>query len=181
MSMATFGQMYVPSLLLSSSVAQFLPVQYWIVPPCRHRAALLSHRHRRRNGHFLLDRFVLLCLFGRYQASGYVLFSILMARRWILTSWDADNLLRSSLYAHFSESLAGLSTIRAFGECSRFVKDNENLYVPPPASHSLTDGNIVVLTWRIERTSSLSSTNVGLLSVLTFSEQLVRTVVFRPP
>lgn len=27
-----------------------------------------------------------------------------------------DNLLRSSLYAHFSESLSGLATIRAYGE-----------------------------------------------------------------
>ncbi|KAI5474500.1 ABC transporter [Pseudohyphozyma bogoriensis] len=36
-----------------------------------------------------------------------------------------DNLLRSTLYAHFSESLAGLTTIRAFGECSRFIENNE--------------------------------------------------------
>ena len=27
-----------------------------------------------------------------------------------------DNLLRSSLYAHFSESLNGLPTVRAYGE-----------------------------------------------------------------
>ena len=35
-----------------------------------------------------------------------------------------DNVLRSSLYAHFSESLAGLSTIRAYGESEKFVRTN---------------------------------------------------------
>ena len=37
-----------------------------------------------------------------------------------------DAILRSSLYAHFSESLAGLSTIRAYGETGRFRKENED-------------------------------------------------------
>jgi ABC-type multidrug transport system fused ATPase/permease subunit len=36
-----------------------------------------------------------------------------------------DNILRSSLYAHFSESLSGLSTIRAYGESEKFIKTNE--------------------------------------------------------
>ena len=36
-----------------------------------------------------------------------------------------DNILRSLLYAHFSESLSGLSTIRSYGEVNRFVRDNE--------------------------------------------------------
>lgn len=35
-----------------------------------------------------------------------------------------DNLLRSSLYAHFSESLSGLSTIRAYGETEKFMRTN---------------------------------------------------------
>jgi ATP-binding cassette, subfamily C (CFTR/MRP), member 1 len=33
--------------------------------------------------------------------------------------------LRSSLYAHFSESLGGLATVRAYGETERFIKQNE--------------------------------------------------------
>lgn len=34
-------------------------------------------------------------------------------------------MLRSSLYAHFSESLSGLATIRAYKESDRFKLDNE--------------------------------------------------------
>lgn len=37
-----------------------------------------------------------------------------------------DALLRSSLYSHFSESLSGLATIRAYGEVDRFRQDNIN-------------------------------------------------------
>ena len=36
-----------------------------------------------------------------------------------------DVILRSSLYAHFSESLVGLATIRAYGETDRFRKESE--------------------------------------------------------
>jgi ABC-type multidrug transport system fused ATPase/permease subunit len=36
----------------------------------------------------------------------------------------SDAILRSSLYSHFSESLAGLSTIRAYGETERFLQEN---------------------------------------------------------
>ncbi|KAG8782047.1 hypothetical protein FRC15_007633 [Serendipita sp. 397] len=35
-----------------------------------------------------------------------------------------DAILRSSLYSHFSESLSGLATIRAYGETERFRKEN---------------------------------------------------------
>lgn len=35
-----------------------------------------------------------------------------------------DNVLRSSVYAHFSESLSGLATIRAYGETDKFIKTN---------------------------------------------------------
>ena len=33
--------------------------------------------------------------------------------------------MRSSLYSHFSESLSGLATIRAYGEQERFLVDNQ--------------------------------------------------------
>ncbi|KAG8806117.1 hypothetical protein FRC18_006284, partial [Serendipita sp. 400] len=35
-----------------------------------------------------------------------------------------DAILRSSLYSHFSESLSGLATIRAYGETERFRQEN---------------------------------------------------------
>ncbi|WVW79674.1 hypothetical protein I302_101643 [Kwoniella bestiolae CBS 10118] len=35
-----------------------------------------------------------------------------------------DSMLRSLLYSHFSESLSGLATIRAYGETDRFIRDN---------------------------------------------------------
>ncbi|KAL0954603.1 hypothetical protein HGRIS_003563 [Hohenbuehelia grisea] len=37
-----------------------------------------------------------------------------------------DAMLRSILYAHFSESLTGLPTIRSYGEIPRFIQDNQN-------------------------------------------------------
>jgi len=37
-----------------------------------------------------------------------------------------DAILRSSLYAHFSESLTGLATIRTYGETERFRKESED-------------------------------------------------------
>ena len=36
-----------------------------------------------------------------------------------------DSVLRSSVYSHFSESLSGLTTIRAYGESERFLQTNE--------------------------------------------------------
>ena len=36
-----------------------------------------------------------------------------------------DSMLRSVLYAHFSESLSGLPTIRSYGAIDRFVRDNK--------------------------------------------------------
>lgn len=37
-----------------------------------------------------------------------------------------DAVLRSSLYSHFSESLSGLATIRAYGETERFRLENQD-------------------------------------------------------
>ncbi|KAL4062863.1 ABC protein [Scleroderma citrinum] len=36
-----------------------------------------------------------------------------------------DSMLRSLLYAHFSETLTGLSTIRSYGEMKRFIRENK--------------------------------------------------------
>jgi ABC transporter transmembrane region len=37
-----------------------------------------------------------------------------------------DAILRSSLYSHFSESLSGIATIRAYKEQERFLKENRS-------------------------------------------------------
>lgn len=41
------------------------------------------------------------------------------------TNHSADGMLRGVLYSHFSESLAGLATIRSYGEMPRFLRDNK--------------------------------------------------------
>lgn len=48
---------------------------------------------------------------------------VLCIRR--VAKYFSDAILRSSLYSHFSESLSGLATIRAYGETERFRVDNE--------------------------------------------------------
>ncbi|OCF34538.1 hypothetical protein I316_03579 [Kwoniella heveanensis BCC8398] len=35
-----------------------------------------------------------------------------------------DSMLRSLLYSHFSESLSGMATVRAYGETNRFIREN---------------------------------------------------------
>lgn len=37
---------------------------------------------------------------------------------------NSDAVLRSSLYSHFSESLSGIGTIRAYAVSTRFIADN---------------------------------------------------------
>jgi ABC-type multidrug transport system fused ATPase/permease subunit len=37
-----------------------------------------------------------------------------------------ETILRSSLYSHFSESLSGIATIRAYNEEDRFLKENRD-------------------------------------------------------
>ena len=54
-----------------------------------------------------------------YSASSYYRASERQLKR-------LDAALRSPLYAHFSESLTGIATIRAYGETTRFRKENED-------------------------------------------------------
>lgn len=42
----------------------------------------------------------------------------------LLRNTFPESMLRSLLYAHFSETLTGLSTIRSYGEMKRFIKAN---------------------------------------------------------
>lgn len=62
-----------------------------------------------------------------------------------------DAILRSSGYAHFSESLTGLATIRAYGETGRFRRESEdqmnieNRFVFAPLSDRVRYNNAPVL------------------------------------
>ncbi|CAG8620597.1 18107_t:CDS:10 [Acaulospora morrowiae] len=77
-----------------------------------------------------------------------------------------DSILRSSLYAHFSESLTGLPTIRAYREQERFIKDNEKLIDQENRAYFLT---ICIQRWlglRLETIANLLIFFASLFSVI---------------
>ncbi|TFK49597.1 ABC protein [Heliocybe sulcata] len=67
--------------------------------------------------HYFLIAAAGIAVFYNYFAKFYRASALEMKR--------LDSLLRSFLYAHFSESLTGLPTIRSYGELNRFVQDNK--------------------------------------------------------
>ncbi|KAM6504240.1 ATP-binding cassette transporter YOR1 [Amanita muscaria] len=77
----------------------------------------------------------------------------------------ANALLRSSLYSHFSESLTGLSTIRAYGEIERFKKENETRMDVENRAYWLTVTNQRWLGVRVDFMGALLTFVVGLLTV----------------
>jgi ABC-type multidrug transport system fused ATPase/permease subunit len=58
----------------------------------------------------------------KVRASQILGFDMFTERR----SQRLDAILRSSLYSHFSESLSGIATIRAYREEGRFLKENRD-------------------------------------------------------
>ena len=76
-----------------------------------------------------------------------------------------DNLLRSALYAHFSESLSGLATIRAYGEQGRFLKDNESKIDAENRAYLLTVFNQRWLGLRLDVFGTLLTFVVAIISV----------------
>lgn len=74
-----------------------------------------------------------------------------------------DNLLRSGLYAHFSESLAGLATVRAFGVTERFMKTNEELIDIENRAYYLT---VINQRWLGVRLDLIGSTLTFVVSML---------------
>ncbi|KIL59921.1 hypothetical protein M378DRAFT_26751 [Amanita muscaria Koide BX008] len=76
-----------------------------------------------------------------------------------------DALLRSLLYNHFSESLTGLSTIRAYGEIERFQKENETRMDVENRAYWLTVTNQRWLGVRVDFIGALLTFVVGLLTV----------------
>lgn len=66
-----------------------------------------------------------------------------------------DSMLRSLLYAHFSESLSGLATIRAYGETDRFVRDNSYYMDLEDRAYVLTYSNQRWLAIRLDSLGAL--------------------------
>ncbi|KAF9267240.1 ABC transporter [Marasmius fiardii PR-910] len=76
-----------------------------------------------------------------------------------------DSVLRSELYAHFSESLSGLATVRAYGEAGRFLKENEKRIDVENRAYWLTNTNQRWLGIRLEFLGTLLTFAVALLIV----------------
>ncbi|GLB40491.1 putative transporter [Lyophyllum shimeji] len=76
-----------------------------------------------------------------------------------------DAVLRSSLYSHFSESLSGLSTIRAYGESERFRLENESRVDVENRAYWLTVTNQRWLGIRLDFLGALLTFIVSLLAV----------------
>ncbi|KAF8624506.1 hypothetical protein AX15_005822 [Amanita polypyramis BW_CC] len=76
-----------------------------------------------------------------------------------------DAILRSLLYAHFSESLSGLSTIRAYGEAGRFRRENEKRMDVENRAYWLTVTNQRWLGVRVDFLGALLTFIVGMLAV----------------
>ena len=57
-----------------------------------------------------------------------------------------DAILRSSLYSHFSETLSGISTIRAYGEEDRFFNESRDRVNIENRAYWMTVTNLVSLT-----------------------------------
>ncbi|SCZ99314.1 BZ3500_MvSof-1268-A1-R1_Chr7-2g09480 [Microbotryum saponariae] len=80
---------------------------------------------------------------------------------------SSDNLLRSSLYAHFSETLSGLATIRAFGETDNFLKRNEEYIDIENRAYALTVINQRWLGFRLDMFGGLLVFIVAIFGVAT--------------
>ncbi|OJA08425.1 hypothetical protein AZE42_08305 [Rhizopogon vesiculosus] len=76
-----------------------------------------------------------------------------------------DAILRSSLYSHFSESLSGLTTIRAYGELDRFLAENVELVDVENRAYWLTVVNQRWLGMRLDFLGVLLTLAVALLTV----------------
>ncbi|KAH7925483.1 ABC transporter [Leucogyrophana mollusca] len=76
-----------------------------------------------------------------------------------------DAILRSSLYAHFSESLSGLTTIRAYGEVERFRLENQEFVDLENRAYWLTVTNQRWLGIRLDFLGTLLTFAVAILTV----------------
>ena len=80
-----------------------------------------------------------------------------------------EAILRSSLYSHFSESLSGIATIRAYNEEGRFLKENRDRMNNENRAYWMTVTNQVCRFLRWTNCKAKSSSSDGSVYVLTFS------------
>lgn len=76
-----------------------------------------------------------------------------------------DAMLRSLLYSHFSESLSGLATIRAYGETQRFIHDNCYYMDLEDRAYLLTASNQRWLAVRLDFLGALLVFAVAIMAV----------------
>ncbi|GAA5839463.1 hypothetical protein JCM3766R1_003553 [Sporobolomyces carnicolor] len=105
---------------------------------------------------FLLVVAAILCLYA-FAASFYRASARELKR--------LDNVLRSSLYAHFAESLSGLPTVRAYGEIPKFIKQNQNFLDIENRAYYLTVINQRWLGLRLDFFGSCLTFAVAMFSV----------------
>ncbi|KAG1734149.1 hypothetical protein EDB19DRAFT_1911253 [Suillus lakei] len=79
--------------------------------------------------------------------------------------WRLDALLRSSLHSHFSESLSGLTIIRAYGELDRCHVENLELVDVANRAYWLTIVNQRLVGIRLDVVGSLLTLPVAPLTV----------------
>ncbi|KAM0753526.1 ABC transporter [Meredithblackwellia eburnea MCA 4105] len=119
----------------------------------------------------IIGAFILVAIVEPYFIIAVLGVAVVYVLLWVYYKQSAreikriDNVLRSSLYAHFSESLAGLATIRAFGEQDRFIKDNERFIDGENKAYLLTVINQRWLGVRLDLMGALLSFIVALISV----------------
>ncbi|KAK7018185.1 ABC protein [Favolaschia claudopus] len=77
-----------------------------------------------------------------------------------------DSMLRSVLYAHMSESLTGLPTIRSYGEIDRFIRDNKYYIDLQNRAMFLTVTNQRWLAVRLDALGSLLVCLVGIFAAI---------------
>ncbi|KAF7289946.1 ABC protein [Mycena indigotica] len=104
--------------------------------------------------YFLIAAFVI--CFGFFYFLQYYRSSALEMKR-------LDSMLRSLLYAHLSESLTGLPTIRSYGEIDRFIRDNKYYIDLENRALFLTVTN---QRWLAVRLDALGSILVFLIGIL---------------
>ncbi|KAK7017781.1 ABC protein [Favolaschia claudopus] len=80
-----------------------------------------------------------------------------------------DAMLRSVLYAHMSESLTGLPTIRSYGEINRFIRDNKYYIDLQNRAMFLTVTNQRWLAVRLDALASLLVCLVGIFAAVGIS------------